>query len=34
MVMLGTTFAEAGKAVGLSAAAVEGKLYRMRKRSQ
>jgi len=34
MVMLGATFAEAGKAVGLSAAAVEGKLYRMRKRSQ
>jgi len=34
MVMLGAAFAEAGKAVGLSAAAVEGRLYRIRKRSQ
>jgi len=34
MVMLGRNFADAGRAVGLSAAAVEGRLYRLRRRSQ
>lgn len=33
LVMLGYTFAEAGAMVGLSAAAVEGRLYRLRRRS-
>jgi hypothetical protein len=32
MVMRGFSFAEAGKAAGLSAAAVEGRLYRLRRR--
>lgn len=34
MVMGGHTFKEAGKAVGLSAEAVEGRLYRLRRRPQ
>jgi hypothetical protein len=33
-VMLGANLAEAGEAVGLTAAAVEGRLYRRRRRSQ
>src|SRR6266516_875619 len=33
LVMLGYTFAEAGRKLGLSAAAVEGRLYRLRRRS-